>query len=91
MPDNYKLPFTMTNEITNFVIKITELTRQNSLLDRLSKNPKLHRENRIHSIYSSLAIEQHSLAVEQVSDIIEGKRVLGPSKDISELMQKLFT
>lgn len=85
MSDNYKPPFTMTEDITNLVIKIAELTGQISLSDRLSKNPKLRRENRIRSIYSSLAIEQNSLTIDQVSDIIEGKRILGPPQDIREV------
>lgn len=85
MPDCYEPPFTMTEEITNLVIEIAELTGRISLYDRLSKNPTLRRENRIRSIHSSLAIEQNSLTVEQVSDIIEGKRVLGPPQDIREV------
>lgn len=85
MSDNYKPPFTMTEEITNLVIAIAELTGRISLTDRLSKNPKLRRKNRIRSIHSSLAIEQNSLTVGQVSDIIEGKRVLGPPQDIREV------
>ena len=82
MSDSYKPPFTMTEEITNLVIEIAELTGKISLLDRLSKNPKLRRENRIRTIHSSLAIEQNSLTVEQVSDIIAGKRILGPAQYI---------
>lgn len=85
MSNNYKPPFTITEKITNLVIEIAELTGQISLSDRLSKNPKLRRENRIRSIHSSLAIEQNSLTVNQVSDIIEGKRVLGPPQDIREV------
>lgn len=85
MSDNYNPPFTMTEEITNLVIEIAELTGQISLTNKLSKNPKLRRSNRIRSIYSSLAIEQNSLTIEQVSDIIEGKRVLGPPQDIREV------
>lgn len=85
MSDNYRPPFTMTEEITNLVIEIAELTGRISLSDKLSKNPKLRRENRIRSIHSSLAIEQNSLTVEQVSDIVAGKRVLGPLQDIREV------
>lgn len=85
MSDNYRPPFTMTVEITNLVIEIAELTGQISLSESLSKNPKLRRDNRIRSIHSSLAIEQNSLTMEQVSDIIEGKRVLGPPQDIREV------
>lgn len=85
MSENYTPPFTMTDEITNLVIEIAELTGRISLSEHLSTNPKLRRENRIRSIQSSLAIEQNSLTVDQVSDIIEGKRVLGPPQDIREV------
>ncbi len=85
MGEGYKPPFTMSEEITNLVIEIGELTGQISLSDKLSKNPKLRRENRIRSIYSSLAIEQNTLTLDQVSDVIEGKRVLGPPEDIKEV------
>ena len=85
MTDNYTPPFTATESITNLVIEIAELTERISLSDRLSRNPKLRRENRIRSIHSSLAIEQNSLTMDQVSDIIDGKRVLGPPQDIREV------
>ena len=84
MPDTYIPPFTMTDEITNLVIDIAELTGAMTVSEQLSKNPKLRRENRIKSIHSSLAIEQNTLTVEQVSDVIDGKRVLGPPQDIRE-------
>jgi Fic family protein len=74
----------MTDEITNLVIEIAELTGAMTVSEQLSNNPKLRRENRIKSIHSSLAIEQNSLTVDQVSDIIDGKRVLGPPQDIKE-------
>lgn len=84
MPNTYTPPFTMTDEITNLVIEIAELTGAMTVSEQLSKNPKLRRENRIKSIHSSLAIEQNALTVDQVSDIIDGKRVLGPPQDIKE-------
>ncbi len=85
LADYYEPPFTMTEEITNLVIEIGDLAGQISIANGLSRNPKLRRENRILSIYSSLAIEQNTLTIEQVSDIIAGKRVLGPLKDIREV------
>ena len=85
MSDNYIPPFTMTDEITNLVIEIAELTGAMTVSEQLSKNPKLRRDNRVKSIHSSLAIEQNSLTIDQVSDIIDGKRVLGPPQDIREV------
>ncbi len=46
---------------------------------------KLRKENRIKSIHSSLAIENNSLTEKQVTDIINGKRVLGDPKEIREV------
>ena len=45
----------------------------------------LRRENRIRSIHGSLAIEQNTLTLEQVTAVINGKRVLAPPKDIAEV------
>ena len=48
-------------------------------------NPVLRRENRIKTIHSSLAIEQNILTLQQVTDVINGKRILGPPQDIREV------
>jgi len=85
MPDHYTPPFTMTDEILNMVIEIGELVGQIDVLNHLSANLKLRRENRIKTIYSSLAIEQNTLTLEQVTDIIDGKRVLAPPNEILEV------
>ncbi len=85
MKNNYNPPFKITDEITNLVIEIGELTGVISVSQKLSQNPVLRRENRIKTIYSSLAIEQNTLTLEQVTDVIKGKRILAPPKDIKEV------
>ncbi len=85
MSDSYTPPFTMTEEITNLVIEIGELVGAVATYDTLQTNPKLRRQNRIKSIYSSLAIEQNTLTLEQVTDVLNGKTVLGPPQDIQEI------
>ena len=85
MREYYQPPFTMTEEITNLVIEIGEQVGAVVTYDSLKPNPTLRRESRIRSIYSSLAIEQNTLTLEQVSDVIGGKRVLGPPQDIREV------
>ncbi|MDO4403582.1 MAG: Fic family protein [Atopobiaceae bacterium] len=45
----------------------------------------MRRENRIRSIHSSLAIENNSLSLDEVTAVINGKRVLAPPKDIREV------
>lgn len=85
MGDGYKPPFTMTENITNLVIEIGEFVGRITAHDELSINPRLRRENRIKTIYSSLAIEKNTMSLEQVSDVLDGKRVLAPPQDIREV------
>ncbi|MBR4538337.1 MAG: Fic family protein [Clostridia bacterium] len=81
----YSPPFHMTDEITGLVIGIGELVGAVSVDAGLSPDPRLRRESRIRTIYSSLAIEQNTLSLDQVTDVIDGKRVLGPPRDIREV------
>ena len=78
-------PFKITNDILNLVYEIGELVGKISADKEFEKNLTLRRENRIKTIYSSLAIEQNTLTLEQVTDVINGKRVLAPLKDIKEV------
>ena len=80
-----KYPFQLNTEILNFVAEICELTGQLSTQSKLNNSPQLRRSNRIKTIYSSLAIEQNTLTLDQVTAVICGKRVLAPSKDIAEV------
>ncbi len=47
--------------------------------------PQLRRENRIRTIQASLAIENNSLSLEQVTALLDGKRVLGQPREIQEV------
>lgn len=85
MSEIYMPPFAMTEEITNLVIEIGEQVGAVETYDTLQANPRLRRESRIKSIHSSLAIEQNTLTLHQVTDVIDGKTVLGPPQDIREV------
>ena len=82
---NKKPPFEITNEILTTVTEIAELVGQFNATQGLSFNPTLRRTNRIRTIYSSLAIEQNTLSLEQVTAVINGKHVIAPPKDIAEV------
>lgn len=82
---NKNPPFDINEKIMSDVIEIAELTGRISEKNLHSVNPKLRRKNRIKTIYSSLKIEQNTLEIEQVTDVICGKRVLAPQKDILEV------
>lgn len=83
--NNYKPPYTITEDMLELVSEIMEYLGKLSSVDDLSKLPKLRRVNRIKSIFSSLAIEHNSLTIDQVSDIVNGKRVLGAPNEIQEV------
>ncbi len=85
MSENYQPPFTMTEEITNLIIEIGEYVGVITTYDAIRPNPVLRKENRIKTIFSSLAIEKNTLTLEQVTDVINGKRILGPPQDIREV------
>lgn len=85
MSENYQPPFTMNEEITNLIVEIGEYVGTITTYDAMRPNPILRRENRIRTIHSSLAIEQNTLTLEQVTDVINGKRILGPPQDIQEV------
>ena len=78
-------PFEITNTIINEVAEIAELIGHLTVTAKLSTNPVLRRNNRIRSIHGSLAIEQNSLTLEQVTAVINGVRVLAPPKDVAEV------
>ena len=82
---NKQPPFQVTNKIIDDVAEISELTGQLSAHNHLSGNPNLRRTNRIRTIHGSLAIEQNTLSLEQVTAVLNGKHVLAPPKDIAEV------
>ena len=82
---NKKPPFEITNTIIHEVAEIAELVGKLTSTNRLSANPTLRRTNRIRTIYGSLAIEQNTLSLEQVTAVLNGKHVLAPPKDIAEV------
>ena len=82
---NKKPPFEITTSILDKIAEIAELVGQVNAVAGLATNPMLRRTNRIRTIYSSLAIEQNTLSLEQVTAVLNGKRVIAPPKDIAEV------
>ena len=78
-------PLTLTPALLNRVAAIAEALGRWSARQDALPSPRLRRENRIHTIQASLAIEQNSLSIEQVSALFDGQRVLGPARDIQEV------
>lgn len=80
--EKYIPPYDITEEMLELTSEIMENLGKLSNVNDLEKLPRLRRVNRIKSIQSSLAIENNTLSLEQVTDVIEGKHVLGPQDDI---------
>ena len=82
---NKKPPFEITNTMIHEIAEIAELVGKLTSTNHLSANPTLRRTNRIRTIHGSLAIEQNTLSLEQVTAVLNGKQVLAPPKDIAEV------
>jgi len=88
---SYQPPFQITNEILNLVADISQLLGKWSANNQSLLTPKLRRGNRIKTIQASLAIENNTLSVEQVTAVIAGKKVLGLPREIQEVRNAFKT
>lgn len=81
----YMPPFTISEEITTLVADIAETVGHLTATTSQLPTPQLRKKNRIKTIQSSLAIENNSMTIEQVTAILEGKHVLGAPNEIQEV------
>ena len=82
----YVPPFTITEKMLHLVSEVSE--QMGILNARLGENvpsPMLRKKNQIRTIHSSLAIENNTLSLKQVTDIVDGKHVLGAPDEIQEV------
>ena len=84
-----KPPYEITTAILQYVSSISEKIGgiKANFLDKPS--PALGKQNRIRTIHSSLGIEGNTLTREQITDIIDNKRIAGPKKDILEVQNAI--
>jgi Fic family protein len=85
----YKPPYEINTSIINKVAAIMKMIGKFSSMNNLISQPLLRRKNQIKSIHSSLAIENNQLSESQVKDLINGKLVIGPQKDILEVQNAI--
>ncbi|MBQ3753490.1 MAG: Fic family protein [Prevotella sp.] len=82
----YQPPFNITPEMLHLISGISEQVGIiNARLGENVPSPILRKKNQIKTIHSSLAIENNTLSLKQVTDIIDGKRVLGAPDEIQEV------
>lgn len=85
----YSPPLTLTPAVSRLVAEISERLGPLASVAETLLSPQLRRGNRIRTIQASLAIENNSLSLEQVTAIVDGKRVLGLPREIQEVRNAL--
>lgn len=84
-----KPPYEITTEILTLIMAISEKIGEVNAKYLVKQNPTLRKQNKIKTIHSSLSIEGNTLSEEQITAILENKRVVGPQKDITEVLNAL--
>ena len=82
-------PYQITPEILKLIASVSEKLGQISAKFLDKPSPKLRKENRIKTIHSSLSIEGNTLTEEQITALIENKRIIGPEKDVNEVLNAI--
>lgn len=87
----YQPPLTLTTRILALIAEISEQIGQLSAVGDSRQTPQLRRGNRIRTIQASLAIENNTLSIEQVTAVLAGQRVLGLPREIQEVRNAFAT
>ncbi len=80
-----KPPYDISKHILSLVAEVSEKVGEINAAKLDKPSASLRRSNRIRTIQSSLEIEGNHLTEEQITDLIENRRVLAPQKDIQEV------
>lgn len=84
-----KPPYDITPTILKRINSIAEKIGEVNATYLSRQSPQLRKQNRIKTIQSSLQIEGNTLTVEQITALIENKRVIGPEKDVLEVLNAI--
>lgn len=87
----YIPPFTVSSRAINLIAEISSTIERYAIRMEQSDSLRLRKVNRIKTIHSSLAIEGNNLTESQVCDIINGKNVVAPLKEIQEVKNAIAT
>lgn len=84
-----KPPYTITDKILVLVASISEKIGEINASHLYKPATELRKKNRIKTIQSSLEIEGNTLTEEQITALLENKRVIAPQKDILEVQNAI--
>jgi Fic family protein len=84
-----KPPYDITPKILKLITSISLKLGEVNANFLIKQSPQLRKQNRIKTIHSSLQIEGNTLTEEQITALIENKRVVGPEKDVIEVLNAI--
>ena len=84
-----KPPYEITPSILRLITSISEKIGEVNANFLNKPSTLLRKQNRIKTIHSSLKIEGNTLSEEQITALLENKRVIGPKKDIKEVLNAI--
>ncbi|SNR60183.1 Fic family protein [Lutibacter agarilyticus] len=84
-----KPPYEITPKILKLLTSISEKIGEVNATFLNKPSPQLRKQNKIRTIHSSLKIEGNTLTEEQITALIENKRVIGPQKDVKEVINAI--
>jgi Fic family protein len=84
-----KPPYEISTKILELITSVAEKIGEVNASFLVKSSPSLRKQNQIKTIHSSLQIEGNTLTEQQITAILENKRVIGPSKDIKEVQNAI--
>ena len=88
---SYTPPFALTSKSVNLIAEISAKIERYAIRMEQPDALMLRKANRIKTIHSSLAIEGNALTENEVADILDGKQVVAPIKQIQEVKNAIRT
>jgi Fic family protein len=85
-----KPSYQITNKIVGLIASISEKIGEVNSAHLYRPPAELRKRNRIKTIQSSLEIEGNTLSIEQITAILENKKVIAPKKDILEVKNAII-
>ena len=84
-----KPPYKLTEKVLKLITSISELIGETNATHVDNPSPQLRKKNKIKTIHYSLKIEGNILTEQQITALLENKRVIGPQKDVTEVLNAI--
>ena len=78
-------PLTLTPQLLRLAVEVASRVGQLKGLSVERPEPVLRRKNRVRTIQGTAAIEGNTLSADQVTAVLDGKRVIGPRRELLEI------